>query len=722
MDGFRFTVPRRNFMLLLAAIGDAPTLLGRPAVKSGLGFHNSLFQTSLVGSNDCLWSYRLTSSGREHLLAPPEFTLGGKRYVARLENLAVGKQPLHLKNGTTEYHYEGDFADLPDVSLELLFRVAEDNPIIRFSYVLKSGRLHKMTKSSEHDNLVYLAASFRTLPIAKEVRFSNFLELTHSYSMEEVLTGARSFQDELSVMGPLLVGSDGRHSMLVGYEHGSQFPDAFLEFRLKRGRGFSLRAVKGNYLSGQVVDPDHPYQTVWLQTGAVNGGTDQLASAYREFMLKYMTENLSTRKPYIFYNTWNSQERDKWLDGNDYLDSMKEDQILREIDVAHRMGIDVFVLDTGWYEKTGDWRVSLKRFPDGLHKVKSRLQSNGMKLGLWFGPTSAAASSKVLNTHRDCIMTWKGKEGKPHPVWETEESYPMCFVSRYADAFAEQLIRLHQEVGVTYFKWDAIGQYGCDSPHHWHGDESNNEQERADSYAFQLAQQMARVVNKVAAACPEAIVDFDITEAGRAVGLAFLAAGKFFLINNGPYYFDYDIPFDAAHQNWNIFFYKGPARTWICRAPLTYDKWIPSILFLTHYFPDDPIASQEVNVASLILGQNGIWGNLPKVSATGVEFIAQTLAAYKQVRNDITSSDPVVVGHVSGSPEVHEKISMKSGRGAVVIFATAKGEYTYVTTRRVAAKHTSAEGADVHIDLDGRARLDFNFKTSGAKVVFFGTE
>ena len=39
--------------------------------------------------------------------------------------------------------------------------------------------------------------------------------------------------------------------------------------------------------------------------------------------------------------------------------------MLAEIDVAQRMGIEVFVIDTGWYARTGDWQVSLERFPDG---------------------------------------------------------------------------------------------------------------------------------------------------------------------------------------------------------------------------------------------------------------------------------------------------------------------------------------------------------------------
>ena len=77
---------------------------------------------------------------------------------------------------------------------------------------------------------------------------------------------------------------------------------------------------------------------------------------------------------------------------------MNEERILAEIDVAHRMGIDVFVLDAGWFEKTGDWQVSRKRFPNGLGPVKARLDRYGMKLGLWFDPLAAAVSSRMAQS------------------------------------------------------------------------------------------------------------------------------------------------------------------------------------------------------------------------------------------------------------------------------------------------------------------------------------
>jgi alpha-galactosidase len=145
---------------------------------------------------------------------------------------------------------------------------------------------------------------------------------------------------------------------------------------------------------------------------------NELASSYRRFVLRNLTQNLATRKPYIFYNTWNFQERNKWWNGKAYLDSMNEDRVLKEIDVAHRMGVDVFVLDTGWYEKTGDWNVSAKRVPDGLKLVKDRLDSYNMKLGLWFDPTAAAMSSRILQDHPEWRMSWNGKINEPHEIWE----------------------------------------------------------------------------------------------------------------------------------------------------------------------------------------------------------------------------------------------------------------------------------------------------------------
>ncbi len=674
----------------------------------------------LPAQTGALWSLAAKPSGKPHLISAPVFEIDGKAVSAMPARMTESVPPVQLANGASEHRFKGPLRADPSLLLEMAFRVAPDNPVVRFAYTLHSTGSHRLTKSAGRDSLVYTGFSLSGMPSAREVRLSDFMAQAHSYTLTERELASRDFEDALGFMGPILAATDGTHSFLAAYEHGSQTPNAFLRYELAPDRGVRLAAVKGNYVSGEPLDAQHSYQTVWLEAAAVDAGLNDLRDAYREFARKYLAISGGTRKPYIFYNTWNFQERNHHWYKHAYLDSMNQERILEEIDVAHRMGIDVFVLDTGWYEKTGDWAVSRKRFPEGLADIRKKLDGYGMKLGLWFSPTQAAVSSRMAKEHQDCFISWRGREITPEPVWETEPSHRMCLVSRYSEAFADELIRMNKELGVTYFKWDAIDQYACDDPRHQHGNASNTPEERSESYAFQLIRHMARVAERVSAAVPGAIVDFDVTESGRAVGLGFLSAGKYFLINNGPYYQNYDVPIDNEKDNWNLFFHKGPARTWICRTPLSFDEWIPSVLFMTHYLPDDPYESQIVNIGSLILGQNGIWGDLPKISDAGVALFGRMLGYYKQVREDITEAPPVRTGAVSGPREVHEKISPRTGRGAVVVFSTAPGHVSYVTERTAARNFRSTDGALVTFDSKGRARLELEFEKPGAHIVFFG--
>jgi alpha-galactosidase len=682
---------------------------------------NEYFRIELCENEKMLWAYHDITSERSYNIGVPQIEVDGSAIALAAQNIVADGDLQTLSNGCLEQAYHANVKSYPDLLLRVVFRFAPDNPTVRFSYSLHSRAAHRLTKTQGRDCIAYLSLDLSEMPQVKEVHFSEFRETVHSFCLSELAVGPEQFENGLSLMGPMVVAGDGERSLLLAYEHGSQVPDAFVEFALHADRAVVLQGVKGNYYAGQKLTEEAPFETIWFQFAALAGGEKELSHAYRDFVLKYQSLNTQSRKPYIFYNTWAYQERNKHWNGKTFLASMHQQRILDEIEVAYRMGVEVFVLDTGWYQKTGDWQVDTNRFPDGLRAIKAKLDSYGMQLGLWFDPCAAAVSSAMLQGHADCTISWRGKTPEPHAVWETEASHRMCLASRYSEAFADELIRLVREVGVTYFKWDAIHQYGCDDPNHQHGNEDNSSQERADCYAFENGRAMIRVVDKLCRECPQAIVDFDITEGQRFVGLGFLAAGKYFLINNGPYYGNYDIP--VPPEQWiNIFVYPGAARTRICREPLTFDKWIPSVLFLTHYLPDEPASSQLVNIASLILGQNGIWGDLLTVSEQGVEQFHKLLGLYKQVRDDITLSSPVCSGVAGGSPEIHEKINPANGRGAVVVFTAAPGTYCYVTSNSAVQQFFALEGVSVAFDDRQRAVLTLTFTESGAKVVFFGAD
>jgi alpha-galactosidase len=704
---------RVAFALLLGCLAAPARAASRAPVIEASGL-----RIELGAKPGALWSFAPASSAPAHPFAPPVFPLDGREVTALPARLERVGEPTPLGPNVLEYRFRGALREDPSLALELRFRLSDLCPIVRFQYVLTATSPHAFSRDGAEDQIRYLATSFEGLPRGREVRLSEFVELLHSYTLSERPVDPDDFEAELGVVGPILIASDGRRTMLLAYEHGSPAPDAFLRFDLGSRRAVTLRAVKGNYCRGQVVDVGHPYETVWMQAGLVAGDEDTTAEAYRRFVRTELSAP-AAQAPRVHYNTWNFQERNRWWNGKRYLDSMNADRILAEIEVAHRTGIETFVLDTGWYEKTGDWTASRARFPEGLAPVRKRLDGYGMKLGLWFDPGAAAVSSRAYLENRGNELCSGGKPQK-WPVWETEESYRMCLVSPWGETFLRTLVRVAKETGATYFKWDAVGQYGCDAPGHGHGTEANTAEERRDAYAFRIGVRLAEIARALREEVKEAVVDLDVTEGGRAVGLAFLAAGRYFLVNNGPYYQNYDVPIDLQKENWNLFFHRGPARTWITRSTYGYDKWIPSTLFLTHYFPDDPEDSQLVNVASLILGHDGLWGDLLSVSPAGVARIARILALWRQVRDDMAAASPVRVGAVGGSGEVHEKIDHGTGRGAIVLFSTASGRQRYVSEHPVVGPFWATPGTAVTQDASGHAIVDAGFEKPGAAIAFFG--
>jgi alpha-galactosidase len=701
-----------------AAVGSNAETIDLPA------FETRLATVTLHAGSSVLWDYSARDAGRRHDVAAPVFNLDGRDVTMGLKTVRSLGAPRDLPNGCREYAFVGDVYGEAGLRLRMVFRTAEDDPVVRFRYEVLSETPRHLTKPSGTDRMSYLGLSLASLPEATELRLSEFNEEFHSYMPVERALDLRFFADGEEAMGPILLAGDAAEQLLVAYEHGSTAPDEFLHYRLSPDRSVILEAVKGNYWSGEEIGPDSPFSTIWFELAAVRGDRLALQKAYRSFVLRHLALSPASRRPQIFYNTWNYQERLKHWKGKPYLAEMNSERMLREIDVAHRMGVEVFVIDAGWFEKPGDWQPSPLRFPDGLKAIRAKLDGFGMKLGLWFGPTTVALTSQMLKTHTDCLQTTDGKTPCPWVVWETEASLWSCVVSRYGQDFAGKLIELNRQLGVTYFKFDSVDQYGCNDPNHGHGTASNPASERSDCYAFQMPLAMARIAETVSGSVPDAICDFDMTESGRSFGLAYLSAGKYFLINNGPYNQNYDHPL-PPDENWNLFFFPGPARDWICRSPLVYDQWIPSTLFLTHYLPDDPESNQMLSLASLILGQDGIWGDLPAISEAGVERFATVLAKYKQVRDDMASAFPAGSGPVGGTPEVHEKIA-PNGRGAVVLFARA-GTYRYITLNPADRHVWHDDATEVTFDEAGRAKITAKFEArqepfpkAGAHIVFFG--
>ncbi len=292
----------------------------------------------------------------------------------------------------------------PGVALVVTLRSFEDSPILRFRYTLTSTQPAALTKVAGTEALRYLTLRQEGLQdcALTEVQLSHFDQVQHAYmpnredrAPDEVLPGLR-------FVGPIALLHTAARTALVAYEHGADHPDGFLGYTIEgdgEARCLALDARKGNTYDGQRLDGPG-WRSVWFELGLFPGALDAFLPRYRQFFLEEVCENRESRRPYIYYNTWNYQERRRYFEGRPYIESMDAARMLEEIDVAHRLGVDVFVVDTGWYGKTGDWLPNLEKFPKGLQALKHRLDRElGVSYFKWDagrdGPRDAAARARA---------------------------------------------------------------------------------------------------------------------------------------------------------------------------------------------------------------------------------------------------------------------------------------------------------------------------------------
>lgn len=96
------------------------------------------------------------------------------------------------------------------------------------------------------------------------------------------------------------------------------------------------------------------------------------------------------------------------------------------------------------------------------------------------------------------------------------------------------------------------------------------------------------------------------------------------------------------------------------------------------------------------------------------------LGLYKQVRDDVTAAAPVRNGRVGAGVEVHEKASLESGRGVVVIVTTMPADSVYFTERVVSERYTATDGLSVTQTADGRTGTQIEPRFPGVGIVFLG--
>ena len=134
-----------------------------------------------------------------------------------------------------------------------------------------------------------------------------------------------------------------------------------------------------------------------------------------------------------------------------------EEKILSIAKQASELGIDLMVLDDGWFGKRdndcsglGDWTVNEQKLKGGLGALIEKVNALGMRFGLWFEPEMVSEDSDLYRAHPDWALRIPGR----NPV---RSRYQLVLDLSREDVRAylyESISRLLRENHIEYVKWD----------------------------------------------------------------------------------------------------------------------------------------------------------------------------------------------------------------------------------------------------------------------------
>ena len=231
--------------------------------------------------------------------------------------------------------------------------------------------------------------------------------------------------------------------------------------------GFSL-IYSGNFLAQAEVDTHGTARVLlginpeWFDWKLEPGQTFQTPEAvmvYTDQGLNHMSQTFHRLyQKRLARGFWRDRERPILVNNWEatYFD-FTEEKILDLAKTAARTGIELFVLDDGWFGKRlsdrsglGDWRANPDRLPQGISGLAKKIEALGMKFGLWFEPEMTNPDSDLYRNHPDWILSVPGRAKS-----QGRHQYVLDFSrSEVVDAIFQMMSEILKDGHVSYVKWD----------------------------------------------------------------------------------------------------------------------------------------------------------------------------------------------------------------------------------------------------------------------------
>lgn len=161
---------------------------------------------------------------------------------------------------------------------------------------------------------------------------------------------------------------------------------------------------------------------------------------------------------HIIRGDWKGRERPVLLNNWEahFFDFTRR-KLLRLARRAKKLGVELFVLDDGWFGARnndraglGDYKVNRKKLPDGITGLATRIQKLGMSFGLWFEPESVNVNSDLYRAHPEYALTQPGRA----PSFGRNQLLLDLTNPAVRDYIVSNVSQVLDSAPISYVKWD----------------------------------------------------------------------------------------------------------------------------------------------------------------------------------------------------------------------------------------------------------------------------
>ncbi|MBT1172761.1 alpha-galactosidase [Bifidobacterium sp. MA2] len=199
------------------------------------------------------------------------------------------------------------------------------------------------------------------------------------------------------------------------------------------------------------LQPGESFQSPEALLGYSAHGLGALSRTFHRIVLDHLENpRWARRERPILINNWEAT----------YFD-FTSDKLLELARLAKRAGVELFVLDDGWFGRggharvddragLGDWVANPERLPGGVAGIAEKINAIGLQFGLWFEPEMVNRASDLYEAHPDWVIATPGRASAVY-----RQQYVLNFANPdVVDHIYEKMHAILSTANVAYVKWD----------------------------------------------------------------------------------------------------------------------------------------------------------------------------------------------------------------------------------------------------------------------------